>query len=190
MPVRPALAALPLLAVAGLVLAGCSSEPQFSGATPAEFATTACTAFADLYAAEQAAPDVLETVAGQDGETQKATILAQLDEHLAQLATWSDDIAAVQPAVETGPEITAAFTDYFDLRIADATVLVDGFREVPTELGPNGDDVVVAAIDVVYGTTESGMAETPEFPFAEIEDQDVVSAIDEEPACADVVAVY
>lgn len=186
-----------LLIAAATVLTGCSGDTdpaesegaKADGISAAQFAQTSCSGWTKFEAANEEGLSTAQlTELTGSGEEQRAAVVGMAEAWLGEVQTQHDAMAAAVPGVEGGDAIAALFTDYYGTVIEKATPLIDEFREYSTELGGNGDEVEIGAIQLFSALkdTDSGL----DFPFLQIEDQDLIGALGEENSCAGVVSVY
>ncbi|WP_285026851.1 hypothetical protein [Plantibacter sp. ME-Dv--P-122b] len=180
-------------------LTGCASDAGAGDSgDSAAFAKQACTGWTNMTEADDADDAVLRTLTSvrssertaEDGPAQKQAILEAANAHLAALQAARDAIADNPPAGEDTKTIVKAFTDYYDARIEIAEARIAEFEQFPTTLERNYDQVTGEARDVLDDIGEYGDDQPDGFPFRDIEDQQVISALDEESSCDDVVNIF
>jgi hypothetical protein len=190
---------VPLLLVTTAVLltaCGSSGPSEEDKRSIAAFAETSCSGLAEVYDAEDALNDLsVDIEAFPTAEEQHAAAIDEVQGFIDLLRQSRDDVAESVPAVDEGEDgqdgeaIVELFTTYYDAWADAATEKLDAFSAEVPEFGGNEDGVLIAATDLSFDVSE-GSIETLEFPYGEIEDQDVIQAIDDESTCRDVVSVW
>jgi len=175
------LATITVVAAAAFSLTACAS---YEGVAPAEFAKASCGAFTTLYEKETALVEALDALT-EPSDEQKQKFATIASDMTAALSAAKESVAKNQPAVKEGADITAAFTKYFDERLAAAEAASTAFASVDVAGDP--DAFVDASISLAEGISDS---ESYTFPFEGIENQKVVSAVEKEAACGEIVEVY
>lgn len=172
------------LGAATLGLAACA--PTYEGVTPAEFAATTCglwdeTAKQDAALEEVPFEPLFDSEPG-DRTDQLDRVIEVSEAYLAHVESARAASAEAVPAVKDGEAIAQLFVDYYEERLAIAEPLVEEFRSTETEIFAN--EISFAAGDMFF-FFQSGL----DFPFSDVEDQDLIEAIGAEPTCADYVEV-
>lgn len=185
------LPAITATVVACLALAGCGAgEPEYEGVEPTVFAKATCTG----WAAWQEPDDVLGDASlslSATGAEQKTQVTKAVGDYEAMLVAARGDAAANVPAVKDGEAAVALFTDYYDERIGVIDERMAEFGDSPEELTANNDQIINESLDVMRCVMESGAdALRLDYPFTQIEDQAIIKAFGDEPACSDLVRVF
>lgn len=171
-----------ILTTAALVtLTACAS---YDGASPADFAKASCGQMEKVYTAEEATITAISG-AGDATEATRTTITTSTQEILTALETAKAEVAKVKPAVKDGENIVGYFNTYFDARskaIQDALTAFEGASQ--TEDFTEFLNANIALGDAIM--SEGDLT----FPYAEITDQKIVGAVDDESACDQIVQVY
>jgi hypothetical protein len=183
-----------------MALTGCAGGADDAGDSGdnAAFAKEACTGWSEMLAADDADNDVLSSLmdvrsadrTAEDGPVQKQAILDAANAHVATIQAARDAVADNPPAGEDAKAIVKAFTDHYDARIEIAEARIAEFEEFPTVLERNYDQVITESQEVLKDIGEYGDGQPDGFPFGDIEDQKVITALDEESSCEDVINVF
>jgi hypothetical protein len=94
------------------------------------------------------------------------------------------------PLVDDGEEISASFVDYWQARIDWSQGVLDEFPAEVPDWGRNQDKVTLYVSPALGRLGVAAMDPDLRSPFAELEDQDVIKALDDEPSCDDIVMVF
>ncbi len=187
-----------LLAAATLILTACGATgpSEEETASLASFAETSCSGLASVYEADDALSNLDRDIEELGtAEEQHAAAVEGVRSFIDLLEQSRDDVIADPPLVDAGEDgqdgdaIVALFTDYYDTWIDEASSTLDAFAAEVPEFGPNEDGVRLATLDLVSDVKEYGVPELV-FPYGDIEDQDVIAAIDDESSCDDIVTVW
>ncbi|PWD50305.1 hypothetical protein C8046_06170 [Serinibacter arcticus] len=174
----------------GLSSSACSSDPavEYEGVTPAEFVQVACSDWLDYHELEETNRDLPLALAGT-GEEQRAEALAAGQAQLDRLSAARDAISESTPAVADGADVIAPFVSYYDGRLAVAEPRLEEFTTFPTELSGHDDQVQIEAIDLFQDMSRHGEGAPTNYPFTEVEDEEIIEAYADESSCATLVTV-
>ena len=161
-----------------------STDEGTDGAqSPDEYAATLCGTLLDLTDQQNELVDAYNVLPPGDPAVFQADALALVDDFLADLDAAGAELEGVTPDVDDGDDIGQIFTDYID----ETTTEVQAARDTLAAGDPNAPAFIgtVTQFEVAINI----LATTLSDPFAEIDDQDLLTAFDEEPTCEDIVLV-
>lgn len=183
-----------------MALTGCASGSDGADGSGdnAAFAKAACTGWSEMLAADDTDDEALDAIMDvpradrtpEDGPAQKQALLDAANAHVATIQAARDAVADNPPAGEDAKAIVKAFTDHYDARIEVAEARIAEFEQFPTVLERNLDQITIEGLDFLKDIGEYGDGQPDGFPFGDIEDQQVITALDEESSCDDVVNVF
>jgi len=184
--------ALPALLVAvSFSLVGCAGDSEEKKESLAAFAVSSCASVVaadEAQEAVEASRDQLEGMAS--GAEQHAFGIEQIEGFIDVLEEQKATAEKTVPLVDDGEKISASFADYWQSRIDWSEGLLDEFPAEVPDWGRNQDKVTLYVSPALGDLGVAQMGPDIRSPFAELEDQDVIKALDDEPSCDDIVMVF
>ena len=158
-------------------------EDDGEAQSPDEYAATLCGTLLDLTDQQTELVDAYNVLPADDPAVFQADALALVDDFIADLGVAGTELGDVTPDVDDGEDIQQIFTDYID----ETTAEVQAARDTLAAGDPN-DPAFIGTV-TQFEVAINILATTLSDPFAEIDDQDLLTAFDEEPTCEDIVLV-
>jgi hypothetical protein len=180
-----------LAAVATLSLVGCSGDSPEKEKSLVAFAQSTCGATTTASEAEEQLRKTYDDIESKPSAAeQHAFVVQNVQGFIDLLGEQKASVEKNVPEVEEGDVIVANFSKHWDARIAWAQSQLDEFAAEVPEWGRNEDGVLIAASPLLHSVNEDSMDADLPSPYGQIEDQDVVTALADEPSCDDVVLVF
>ena len=184
--------ALPvLLAAASFLLVGCAGDSEQKKKSLSAFAVSSCASVVAADEAEEAVSTSRDQLGSMtSGPEQHAFGIEQIEGFIEVLEEQKATAEKAVPLVDDGEKISKSFVDYWQTRIDWSQSVLDEFPAEVPDWGRNQDKVTLYVSPALGDLGVAQMGPDIRSPFAELEDQDVIKALDDEPSCDDIVMVF
>jgi hypothetical protein len=127
--------------------------------------------------------DAYNAIATDDPVAFQAEVVQLTDDYVADLQAGEAKLKKLAPDIKGGKKVSKLFVGYVDDIVTEVQDALDTFAAAD----PNG--IVFTADVATFQVAVSLISTTVDDAFAEVTNQDLLKALEEEPSCEDVVTV-